>query len=156
MSELEWKEALERGDAFGDISLRRSDGGTVDVGYAAHPEIVTGRRLVLFVAIRIGRRTRTEARARRRGHSGPGALSEREREVIALVAEGRTGPEIARELHISHDTVRTHVRNAQSKLGARSRAQLVAMTLGEGHHLAPRRPTDAARTPRSQSTPVAI
>ena len=46
---------------------------------------------------------------------------------------GRTGKEIADELHIAHDTVRTHVRNAQGKLGARSRAQLVAIALGEGH-----------------------
>jgi DNA-binding CsgD family transcriptional regulator len=35
-------------------------------------------------------------------------------------------------LHISPDTVRTHVRNAMTKMGARSRAQLVAKVLGDG------------------------
>ena len=138
MSEGEWREALARGDTFGDISLMRADGVVVNVGYAAHPEVVTGRQLVLFVAVRVGRKTRSEARARRRAHNGADSLSDREREVIALVADGRTGPEIASALQISHDTVRTHVRNAQGKLGARSRAQLVAITLGNGH-MAPSR-----------------
>lgn len=62
----------------------------------------------------------------------PGLLSEREREVVRLVAQGRTGPEIADELHIARDTVRTHVSNAMTKMGARSRAELVAKALGAG------------------------
>ena len=49
-----------------------------------------------------------------------------------LIAMGETGPEIAEHLHLSHDTVRTHVRNAMAKLGARSRAHLVAKALSEG------------------------
>ncbi len=56
-------------------------------------------------------------------------------EVVRLVALGRSGPEIAEELGIAHDTVRTHVRNAMTKVGARSRAHLVAKALGEGHAL---------------------
>ena len=52
------------------------------------------------------------------------------------MALGYTGPEIAAELHISHDTVRTHVRNAMEKTGARSRAHLVAKVLGNGIALA--------------------
>ena len=54
---------------------------------------------------------------------------------MQLVAAGETGPEIAEHLRISHATVRTHVRNAMTKLGARSRAHLVAKALGEGHSL---------------------
>ena len=65
----------------------------------------------------------------------PAALSERELEIVRLVALGRSGPEIADELGIAHDTVRTHVRNAMAKVGARSRAHLVAKALGEGHVL---------------------
>ena len=59
----------------------------------------------------------------------PRTLSAREREVVRLVAHGHTGPEIADELGIAHDTVRSHVRNAMDKLGARSRAHLVAKTM---------------------------
>ena len=47
-----------------------------------------------------------------------------------------TGAELADAPHISHDTVRTHVRNAMTKLGARSRAHLVAKALGDGLLLA--------------------
>jgi DNA-binding CsgD family transcriptional regulator len=57
-------------------------------------------------------------------------LSRRELEVVRLVALGASRPEIAAELQISHDTVRTHVRNAMAKLGARSRAHLVAKAVG--------------------------
>jgi DNA-binding CsgD family transcriptional regulator len=63
----------------------------------------------------------------------PQVLSAREREVVRLVAAGATGPEIADELRIAHDTVRTHARNAMAKVGARSRAHLVAKALAEGH-----------------------
>ena len=62
-----------------------------------------------------------------------GPTRRREREVVALVAMGATGREIAEELQIAHDTVRTHVRNAMTRLGARSRAHLVAKALGGGH-----------------------
>jgi DNA-binding CsgD family transcriptional regulator len=56
----------------------------------------------------------------------------RQREVVRLVAAAETRPEIADRLQISHDSVRTHVRNAMTRLGARSRAHLVAKALGEG------------------------
>ena len=59
-------------------------------------------------------------------------LTARELEVVQRIAHGDTGPEIADELHIAHDTVRTHVRNAMAKVGARSRAHLVARSLGDG------------------------
>jgi len=49
------------------------------------------------------------------------------------VVTGRRIFEIAEELQIAHDTVRTHVRNAMDRLGARSRAHLVAKALGGGH-----------------------
>src|SRR5436190_13431937 len=57
---------------------------------------------------------------------------------VALAREeftgaGSTGREIAEELQISHNTVRTHAFNAMTKLHARSRAQLVAKALAGGH-----------------------
>jgi DNA-binding NarL/FixJ family response regulator len=51
---------------------------------------------------------------------------------VTAIALGSSGREIADELQIAHDTVRTHARNAMRKTGARSRAQLVAKALGEG------------------------
>ncbi|MBV9576981.1 MAG: response regulator transcription factor, partial [Chloroflexi bacterium] len=52
-------------------------------------------------------------------------LTEREREVMALVAGGLTNDEIAQRLYLSPATIRTHVGHAITKLGARDRTQLV-------------------------------
>lgn len=56
-------------------------------------------------------------------------LSPREREVLALVAEGRTNKAIAEALFVSPNTVKTHVASLLSKLHAESRAQLAAMAV---------------------------
>lgn len=56
-------------------------------------------------------------------------LSPREREILGLLADGLTGAEIARQLFLSSETVRTHVRNATQKLGARTRTQAVAIAV---------------------------
>jgi DNA-binding NarL/FixJ family response regulator len=60
------------------------------------------------------------------------ALTGREREMVAWVATGRSNDEIAAELVLSPDTVRTHVSRAMVKLGARDRAQLVVFAVREG------------------------
>jgi DNA-binding NarL/FixJ family response regulator len=57
------------------------------------------------------------------------SLSPREREILDLLAEGLTGQAIAERLFLSSETVRTHVRNATSKLGARTRVQAVALVV---------------------------
>ncbi len=59
-------------------------------------------------------------------------LTEREREVVALVAQGLTNEEIAVELVISPATARTHVSRAMVKLQARDRAQLVVFAYQSG------------------------
>jgi PAS domain S-box-containing protein len=56
-------------------------------------------------------------------------LTSREREVLALLADGHTNEQAARALAISPDTVQTHVRNAMRKLGAESRTQAVASAM---------------------------
>jgi DNA-binding NarL/FixJ family response regulator len=59
-------------------------------------------------------------------------LTNREREVTELAADGKSNDEIARELHLSVLTVRTHVQRAMGKLGARDRAQLVVLAYKNG------------------------
>jgi DNA-binding NarL/FixJ family response regulator len=59
-------------------------------------------------------------------------LTAREREVMALVAEGLSNDEIARRLYVSPATAKTHVSRAMVKLGARDRAQLVVMAYESG------------------------
>jgi DNA-binding NarL/FixJ family response regulator len=59
-------------------------------------------------------------------------LTEREREVVALVAEGLSNQEIAERLVVSPWTAKTHVSRAMVKLGARDRAQLVVFAYESG------------------------
>ena len=59
-------------------------------------------------------------------------LTGREREVMALLAEGLKGPQVAQRLGISPDTVRTHVENAMEKLEARTRVHAIAIALRQG------------------------
>jgi DNA-binding NarL/FixJ family response regulator len=59
-------------------------------------------------------------------------LTEREREIVAWVATGRSNDEIAAELVVSPATVRTHVSRAMVKLRARDRAQLVVFAVESG------------------------
>lgn len=69
-------------------------------------------------------------------HPQIGDLTERERELVAWVATGRSNDEIAAALLLSPATVRTHVSRAMLKLGARDRAQLVVFGIQSGLRVA--------------------
>ena len=60
------------------------------------------------------------------------ALTDREREMVALVAEGLSNEEIAAKLYLSPLTVKTHVNRAMTKLATRDRAQLVVIAYQSG------------------------
>ncbi|CAG0947050.1 Oxygen regulatory protein NreC [Anaerolineae bacterium] len=66
------------------------------------------------------------------GHSDPLALSEREREVLRLVAEGASSREIAERLSISIKTVDTHRANMMEKLGIHNAAELIKYAIRNG------------------------
>jgi DNA-binding CsgD family transcriptional regulator len=63
---------------------------------------------------------------------GPGKLSARERELLTLVARGRTDAQIAGELYISVRTVHTHLDRIRDKTGCRRRADLTRLALRAG------------------------
>jgi DNA-binding NarL/FixJ family response regulator len=60
------------------------------------------------------------------------SLSPREKEIMRLMAEGMTAEQIANQLNVSVETVRTHVRNVIRKLQARNRVHAIAMALERG------------------------
>jgi DNA-binding CsgD family transcriptional regulator len=79
-------------------------------------------------------------------------LTRREREVLGLLAGGMSGAQIAAQLFLSPETVRTHIRNAMGKLGASTRSQAVALAL-QREEIAgePGEPAPAARRPERGS-----
>jgi DNA-binding CsgD family transcriptional regulator len=75
---------------------------------------------------------RAEPAVRRRGPRSNPDLTEREREVLAAIASGRTNPQIATALHLSPKTVMHHSTNVYRKLGVRGRAEAVALAYRTG------------------------
>lgn len=63
----------------------------------------------------------------------PEPLSERERQVLALLADGRPNREIGRILSISEGTVKTHLKHIFSKLGARNRTEAAIIARSSSH-----------------------
>ena len=96
---------------------------TVAAGEALLAPSVT-RRLVAHFAHRVPAPSRTPP--------GLAELTEREREVLALVARGLSNAELAGTLHVSLPTVKTHVSRILTKLGARDRTQLVVLAYESG------------------------
>jgi DNA-binding NarL/FixJ family response regulator len=68
----------------------------------------------------------------RRAGTGRKLLSPREREILELLAHGLSGEDAAKQLYLSSETVRTHVRNAMSKLDASTRVHAVALAMQRG------------------------
>ena len=69
---------------------------------------------------------------RLRAEPGRPALSPREQEVLALIAEGLTAPAVGRELHLSTATVKSHLKTLYDKLGVSDRAAAVAEAMRRG------------------------
>jgi DNA-binding NarL/FixJ family response regulator len=71
------------------------------------------------------------------------SLSKREREIMDLLAQGMTGEDVANHLVLSSETIKTHIRNAMSKLEAHTRVHAVAIALREGYISPPSEPAES-------------
>jgi len=107
---------ITRLEAFVDMLNRQR------AAQAAAGEIVMPTDLLIGL-VADGRRSQTPAVT---------ALTQRELELLQLLAVGQTSETIAQQLSISQFTVRTHIRNMLSKLGVHSRLEAVAMALRQG------------------------
>ena len=96
---------------------------TVAAGEALLAPSVTRRLIAHFAG---------QARTPARTPPGLAELTEREREVLSLVAEGLSNAELAQALHVSLPTAKTHVSRILTKLGARDRTQLVILAYQSG------------------------
>jgi DNA-binding NarL/FixJ family response regulator len=91
-----------------------------------------GALLSPSVTRRLVREFVSQASRSRKPHPDLHTLTDRERQILTLVAEGLTNDEIASRLVISPATARTHVSRTMIKLGARDRAQLVVFAYQSG------------------------
>jgi PAS domain S-box-containing protein len=111
-----WKALREQRELEGRHRFTSADGNERFVSFRTRADFLPGHHITIF---------REQAGPRLR-------LSRREREVMQKLAEGQKGTAIASELFISPETVRTHVRNAMDKLGARTRAHAIALAAAYG------------------------
>jgi DNA-binding CsgD family transcriptional regulator len=131
-----WQEFLNEGSQAGTFDLLTPDGVRLAVEYSATANVEPGRHLSVF-AFPTSEHEADEVRP------VDGLLTEREREILALVAMGERTAGIGYLLGISPATVETHIRHGMTKLGAKSRTHAVTLGLQRGEiglQLGPPRP----------------
>ena len=121
-----WESFRKEGSQAGRFELLLPDATRLEVAFSATADIAPGRHLTIFMTPSTPELNGEPDDAR------PASLTPREREILSLVALGITGEEIAECLVISAETVRTHLRNARAKLGAKTKAHAVALALSRG------------------------
>lgn len=126
-----WASVRRAGGPAGTFAL--GPPASVEVEMTVTSEIAPARHLIALKAATEGSEN---DRARPEGTGRFSATyrqpTTREREILDLLADGATDEQIAVMLSVSPATVQSHVRNAKAKLGARTRAQAVALALQRG------------------------
>jgi DNA-binding NarL/FixJ family response regulator len=112
-------------------AIKAGAGGYLLKGAAA-AEIVDAIRAVRDGGSYLTPRVATRVIAQVAGRRRSGVLSEREREVLRLVGDGRSNKQIARQLSITERTVKFHITSIFNKLGADNRAQAIALAARRG------------------------
>lgn len=138
--EEQWGAFLASGGAEGWYQLYVPDRGPVPVEFSATANVLPSRHLSVFIpseetSAEVARpASPSEATWAPVAVEGAGRLrlTEREREVMTLVASGLQSADIAERLFLSPETVKSHVHNALNKLGAHTRAHAVAIALVTG------------------------
>ena len=121
-----WQAFHETGGHAGPFELAWA-GATSPIDISVTAQVVPGRHLVLLAPT-----NGAPVEAPTNGSVPKRSPTVRERQILAMLASGNTDADIAKRLELSPATVQTHVRNAKAKLGARTRAQAVAMALRGG------------------------
>ena len=138
--EERWRAFLTTGSAEGWYQLSVPDREPLRVEFSATANVLPARHLSVFVPPDDAFAEHTESVLAREGvwspvlpeSSGRLQLTNREREVMTLVATGLQTAAVAEHLFLSPETVKSHVHNALGKLGAHTRAHAVAIALVTG------------------------
>ena len=121
---------LASGSQAGPFTLIRPDGTTVDCCYSASANIAPGVHLSILVPSEHADEELDLLDVE--GAETTPQLTNREREVLTLLALGDGNKVIAEKLHLSPETVRAHTRSARLRLGAKSRSHAIALALKSG------------------------
>ncbi|MBU2697858.1 response regulator transcription factor [Pimelobacter sp. 30-1] len=111
------------------MALRGGDGQAVGIAHLSLPEPYVppnARAVLTSLAQALTDLAATTA------HASALGLTPREREILALLARGRTNPQIGAELVLSRSTVGTHVEHILTKMGVTTRVEAVAVAIGLG------------------------
>jgi DNA-binding CsgD family transcriptional regulator len=122
-----WEAFMRDGVQEGTFELLMPDGARLQVQYSATAYVEPGRHLSILMFPPVGGHRPVDRDTER-----PAVLTDREREVLGMVAMGRGTSWIALELRVSASTVETHIRHLMDKLGARNRAHAIALGLQAG------------------------
>ncbi|TMK41419.1 MAG: PAS domain-containing protein [Actinobacteria bacterium] len=126
-----WAQLLDEGCVAGPYDVGFEDGSRLAIVFCALANALPGEHLIVF-----GPAGWPDDELETIDESSvgplPGPLSPRQREVLALIAEGIPLRDIGERLTIAPATVRTHVENAYRKLGARNRPHAIALALQLG------------------------
>jgi DNA-binding CsgD family transcriptional regulator len=136
----QWRPFLDSGAAEGWYQLEVQDRGSVPVEFSAIANVVAGRHLMVFAPPDDASVAQGQLGSAREAAwapvATPGAsraqLTKRETEVMTMIAAGGHSDDIAAQLFLSSETIKSHAQNAMVKLGAHTRAHAVAIALVTG------------------------
>jgi PAS domain S-box-containing protein len=128
--EQAWARLLDVGSVAGRYPVAGSDGRRLEVAYCGLANILPGLHLIAFAPA--GWPEAEFAATAEDRVDRPASLTSRELEVLALAADGLSGPAVAQELGLSVTTVNTYFKNIHRKLAVQNRAAAVAKAMRLG------------------------
>jgi DNA-binding CsgD family transcriptional regulator len=128
--ETAWARLIETGCLAGPWAVTGPDGGYLDIVYYGLTDAIPGLHVIAFAPAGW---TEADLGLLENGARQPSSpLTPRELDVLQLAAEGNSGPQMAQDLCLSIETVKTHFENIYEKFGVRDRVAAVAMALRLG------------------------
>ncbi|MEA2194574.1 MAG: hypothetical protein QOG42_1008 [Solirubrobacteraceae bacterium] len=143
----QWAEFLDSGEAEGRYELYVPHREPFPVEFGAIANVLPARHLALFIPPDEAGTWADEGdwSPLEPTHAGRLPLTKREREIMTLAATGGQSNDMAERLFLSPETIKSHMRNAMTKLGAHTRAHAVAIALVTGQIAWPE---DSGRRPQ--------
>lgn len=122
---------ISAGSQSGPFTMVCADGTLLPCSYSASANVLPGVHLSILVPVEKAD-PELDVHEEEVDEAGVARLTDREREVLTMLALGDNNASIAKKLHLSQETVRSHTRSARLRLGAKSRSHAIALALSSG------------------------